>query len=193
MHLNLAKNFYDQGYDIYNLSSDFYNEKCTPSNINNSDIIISDRIKEIYPLNVLICPNNCFLDNVDIENKRVNCICNISNINISYESNNNKSIENDNIMNLDKDELVKSFTDLNMINIDVLKCNKLLFKLEGLLYNIGSYIIIFIFIIYLINIIIFYARDYNRLFNIIKIIIKNGNILRNSSSNKENKNIIKKK
>ena len=44
--LNLTNYFSDQGYDIYNLSSDFYNDICTSVNINNTDLIWS--MMEIY-------------------------------------------------------------------------------------------------------------------------------------------------
>lgn len=55
--------FDEQGYDIYNLSSEFYNEKCSGAFINGNDIIIDDRRKDLYPYNVSFCSNGCELDN----------------------------------------------------------------------------------------------------------------------------------
>ena len=182
MKLNLAKEFYKLGYDIYNLSSNFYNDKCTPSNINNSDIIISDRIKDVYPSNVTICPNNCTLDIVKIESKRANCICNIS---IPIESNSNDNI----VSNIDTNKILNSFIDISMVNFDILKCNELLLTKDGLLYNIGSYIILFIFVIYIINIISFYIKEYKLYFNNIKLIIESGKKkIKNENSNIINNN-----
>ena len=44
-----------QGYDIYNLSSEFYIDKCAAANINGNDIVLKDRKENIYPSNVSFC------------------------------------------------------------------------------------------------------------------------------------------
>ena len=163
INFNLAKEFYDQGYNIYNLSSDFYNNKCTIANINNSDIIIADRLNDVYPINISICPNNCELESTDIDSKRINCLCDINN---SIELNDEKY----NIFSMDT--LFNSFIDLNNINIDILKCYKVLLTKKGLVKNIGSYFIISIFIIFIINSILFFIIDYKLLFNQIESIIQ---------------------
>ena len=72
-----AKIFNSQGYNIYDKSSGFYNEKCSPANIYGNDIIIRDREEDIFPHNASFCSNGCELNNVEIESKRVNCSCNI--------------------------------------------------------------------------------------------------------------------
>ena len=173
VNFNLAEYFYEQGYDIYDLNSNFYNEKCTSVNINNSDIIIHDRLNDIYPSNASICPNNCKLNSTDIKFKRFNCLCKINTL--SERNNRNKDGDEDTeSFDINIDNLKKSFIDLKNINIYILKCYKLLFTKKGLLYNIGSYIIIFTFFIYIINTFLFCFKGYKSLYNIIELILKKG-------------------
>ncbi len=100
---------------------------------------------------------------------------------------------NDNIAsNIDTNKILNSFIDINMVNIYILKCYELLLTKDGLLFNIGSYIILFIFVIYIINIISFYIKEYKLFFNNIKLIIESGkeNIERkNSIVKRNNKNM----
>ena len=52
----------EQGYDIYNLSSEFYTDTCLSASINDSDLTLSLRQNEIYPGNESLCLNNCIYD-----------------------------------------------------------------------------------------------------------------------------------
>ena len=53
VNYNYSKYFSLQGYDIYNKSSDFYNDFCTSAYYQENDITIKDRKKYIYP-NIVI-------------------------------------------------------------------------------------------------------------------------------------------
>jgi hypothetical protein len=59
-----------------------------------------------------------------------------------------------------------------LTNLEILKCYKLVFSKEGLIKNIGSYILILITIDYLASAILFYKIGFNYLLEQIKIIIK---------------------
>ena len=48
----------------------------------------------------------------------------------------------------------------NMINIDVMKCYSLLLKKDGLINNIGNYILLFTIFFFIISSIIFSARGF---------------------------------
>jgi len=56
VNYNYSKYFSLQGYDIYNKSSDFYNDFCTSAYYQENDITIKDRKKYIYP-NISLCKN----------------------------------------------------------------------------------------------------------------------------------------
>ena len=122
--------FYDQGYDIYSKNNEFYNDTCSPANLYDNDITLEDRKKEIYPNNVTLCKSNCEYKSVDIDNKKINCYCNLNinkNFTINYEDN-NFIIEEDG-----------DFFDylLDKINYKIFKCYKLVFNIQNLITNIN--------------------------------------------------------
>ena len=178
------KIFYEQGYDIYEKNNDFYNDICSPAYLHDNDITLEDRKKEIYPNNVTLCKANCEYKNVDIENKKIICYCNL-NINKNYILNyedNNFIIEDDG-----------DFFDylLDNINYKIFKCYKLVFNSQNLITNISFYIMILsLFTIIIINI-KFYFCDLSK----IKILsVKNSIIDSNiSTSIPKEKNKIKMK
>ena len=58
-------------------------------------------------------------------------------------------------------------------NLDILKCYIFLFSKEGLRKNLGSYIILIIFLLYIILAIYFYLFGYNSLCNQINELLQN--------------------
>ena len=169
INFNLANELYEQGYDIFNLSSEFYNDICEPININGSDLILKDRIEHIYPSNISFCPKDCTLNYIDIQNERLNCSCPIF-----FTYNFGQGIEGrfDFDFDIDKEKLINSIT-LKYSNFDILKCYKVLFNKNIFNYNIGSYIILAIILIYIIGVFLFYCKEYKVFFNRIQLLIKN--------------------
>ena len=134
-NFNYYKLFYEQGYDIYEKNDDFYSDICSPAYLYDNDITIEDRKNEIYPNNVTLCKENCQYKSVDIENKKINCYCNL-NINKNYTQNyedNNFIIEEDG-----------DFFDylLDNINYKIFKCYNLVFNIDNLIINISFYFMV---------------------------------------------------
>ena len=143
-----AQIFYSQGYNIYNLSSEFYKDKCSPAHINGNDIILKDREEDFFPYNVSFCSNGCDLNNVEIETKRVSCSCNIS----YYEQENyieykyTKLTANDNFF----------IYLIDNLNYKIFECYKIIFKTPflkivknlGFLFGVG--IMLFFIVCYFI-------------------------------------------
>ena len=74
-------------------------------------------------------------------------------------------------MNINKNNLLKNFIDIkNLANFNFFVCYKNLFNKKGLLYNIGSYIILCFIFFHFLSIIIFCSSQYNKLIKKIKII-----------------------
>ena len=90
-HYNYAVYFREQGYDIYNKNSSFYNDICISVSYINDDLTIKDRKEEIYPTNMTIVNPNCEYKAVDLEKKRLICQFNILDLykNNSYDKNDN--------------------------------------------------------------------------------------------------------
>ena len=147
-NFDYAQIFDNQGYDIYNFSSEFYNDFCTPAYSGDNDIILVDRKKDIYPNNVTLCKNNCFYKSVDIESQRIICDCNL-NINNNYTDDEDKNpIEEENNGNF--------FTYfIDKINYKIFKCYELFLDFNNLNTSISFYTILAIFIIIIILSIIF--------------------------------------
>ena len=83
---------------------------------------------------------------------------------------------------IDKDKLLTSFTDIeSMINLVILKCYYVLFTKDGLLNNIGSYVLISIIVVFIISAFVFYFKGYNSLLRRINKIISERNNKKNNN------------
>ena len=131
------------GVDIFNSNDDFFNDICYSYSNNNSDIILKDRILDIYE-NVSLCDNGCTYDKIDLESITVICSCVVkTNLNTNEEE------------PIFKDIVKDSFKDSNF---GIIKCYNLVFSLDYKLRNIGFWIFLFfilfniiLFILYFIN------------------------------------------
>ena len=140
----------NESLDILNSSSRYYNDICyTTTSENNTDISINDRQKEFCNKNKMVCQEDCDFVDYDNKTKKALCSCGIKESSSSFAN-----------MKINKTKLLESFININNIaNIYILKCFKILFSIEGILYNIGSYIIIAVFILHIISICIFYINQ----------------------------------
>ena len=134
-----AEYFSNEGYDIYDMESDFYTDICASASINGNDITIKDRKQEIFPNNITLCKSSCEYKGVNLEDKRVICECKLV-------SNNNNSNSDDEDENLFKNYFIADDGNfatylLDNINFKPFSCGHLLFSLDNLKYNYSLYII----------------------------------------------------
>ena len=122
--MNFTKiSYYSQlGIDIYNIEDKFFNDICYSYSENNSDMILNDRISDIYE-NYSLCKNNCKYDNINIRDNTATCKCFVK---ISAEA----VEEPPNIDIVFRDSLKDS-------NVGVIKCYKLVFSINNKHQNIG--------------------------------------------------------
>ena len=157
-NFNYSKYFAEQGYDIYDKNSDFYNDICSPAYINNNDITLSDRKKDIYPSNIVLCKDNCYYSGINREEEMIKCKCNL---NANYTN----SSDDDFLSIVADNNFISYFLD--KINYKIFKCNKLLYDFGNLKSNFAFYTILCsLFILLLFNA-IFYAYEISRVKNII--------------------------
>ena len=90
-----------------------------------------------------LCEDYCDFIFYNISLKKVDCICHIKN-----------QIKNLFEAKFDINKIKNKFDFRNMINIEVIKCYKKLFCKDGILNNIGSYILLSIILIFIIGLII---------------------------------------
>ena len=133
--------------------SNFYNDICLQyTTESGTDMTNYERKKIFNDKNMGLCENDCEFKEYNKDKKRVICDCNVKNIFNSFAQ-------------VDKSKLLKKFSNYkNIFNLDVFKCNKLLFSKKGLLLNIANYITLCIIIINIINTIIFYFKGYDLFF-----------------------------
>ena len=137
----------------HNSSSEYYNNICYGyTTEKGTDIIIKDRRNEFINYNMSLCEKNCEFSGYNYNTKKALCECHVKTIFHSIS----------NIIN-DKDKLLNNFINIKEItNLFLIKCFYLLFSKEGIIINIGSYIILLIIILNIPIVIIFIikGKDY---------------------------------
>ena len=104
-----------------------------------------------------LCEINCEYKGYDINTKAVNCECDIKSIKNVFEN---------------KKQLLNEFINIKSImNIDIIKCYKILLNFKELKFNLGSLIIFGLFFLSLIFSIVFCAKGYNSFINYIVALI----------------------
>ena len=127
---NYAKMFSDQGYDIYDKNNRFYHDICTPGYLNDDDLTLKDRKKEIYTNNITTGKSNCEYQLTDLNNKRFIYNCSLIDINENNTNNNDAfSFEEE-----DKNENVLNYI-LDVVNYKVLNCSILFANLDNFRHN----------------------------------------------------------
>ena len=177
----LVKSLSDSGYNIFNENDSFYQDICaTYTSVNGTDILLSDRKKDIYETgqSQAICQIGCEFQNYNSITKKAKCDCSVA----------IKTIEEVHIDNLfHKKEISRSFYQtLSNSNFRVLKCYKLLFNISKLVKNLGEILMTIFFFIYIASIVIYFIIGQKKLHKYINSILKMKN-------NENEKNINQKK
>ena len=148
--------------DKHNPKSGFYNDICySYTSDKGTDMSLEDRKKQFIEKNYSLCEENCELKDYDEETKNAKCSCPIK-INVPLISE----------ITIDKERLKESFSNItNIANLNVMKCYNVLFSKQGILYNIGCYVMLPIILLHFITVIIFYYKDFKELKIIIQKII----------------------
>ena len=115
----------ESGYNLFDGEDSFYQDICTTyTTPNGTDILLSDRKKDIYSStsNVTLCQTGCKLYSYNPNSKKASCNCDTSTA--------QTSLSNINIDTLfDKEEIKDSFYEtLSNSNFRVLKCYKIVFS-----------------------------------------------------------------
>ena len=139
-------------------NSEYYNDICyTYTTERGTDITLFDRQNEFNNYNYSICFKNCIYNGYDLVNKKVVCKCKVEALSIN---------------NID-DFVDKFLLSMKITNFNIIKCYKLLFSKEGLIKNVGNYIILLIIILFIIAAIYFYFKGYDLMCDEINEVLKN--------------------
>ncbi len=139
--ISLANSMKKSGVDIFNINDDFFNDICRPySSISGNDIILEDRIKDIYQ-NYYLCEEGCNYNEIFLENMTISCECKVKN----------------NITTKVSDINLDVIRGISTSNYDIIKCYNLVFSLNGKINNYGFWIFTFLLLGH-IPLLIFYFR-----------------------------------
>jgi hypothetical protein len=170
----------DDSLDIYNSSSDYYNDICYPATSKSgTDIILNDRKNEFRNENRTLCQEDCEFVNYNYTSLKAQCLCKVKEF-LDFD------------ININKTKLLENFKNFkNISNIKIINCFRVLFSKLGIKGNIGFYIMMIIIIFHIACICIFYMKQLRTLKDKIKKIfleLKNSKI-----NNKENEKELGKK
>ena len=152
-----------ENIDEYNSSSGYYNDICyTTTSEAGTDIPLKDRQTNYIDGDKIVCQEGCKFIKYDIQKSKATCSCNVEKTPLSISD-----------MNINKTKLLDDFINIkNIANFNFLVCYKKLFCKNGLLNNIGSYIIFSIILFHMMTLIIFYKKKFHSLKKKIKKIKK---------------------
>ena len=120
--------------DIFDIKDAFFNDICLPFSFSDTDLILRDRINDIYQ-NYSLCEENCEYENIDIETMSVKCTCQVkTEINIERKP----PVFYEIILNTFKDS-----------NFGVLECFRQVFGFSNKLKNYGFLISLIIIILHI--------------------------------------------
>ena len=125
--INISKiNYYsEQGIDIFNSKHQFFNDICYPYSEEDSDIILQDRITDIYE-NYSLCEKNCNYEGINTTLNTIKCEC-------SVKTYTDTTVEEPKLNEI----IIGTFTKSN---IGVIKCYNLVFNIKNKINNIGFWI-----------------------------------------------------
>ena len=70
LNITYISNFNDIDVDIFNIKDKFFNDICYPYSEGDSDLILADRIKDIYQ-NYSLCEKNCEYEKINLNNMTI--------------------------------------------------------------------------------------------------------------------------
>ena len=164
MQISIPVNIDENNLFKYNISSDYYNDKCYPFTTEyKTDIILIDRRNEYIKNKLSLCESNSEFTGYDFDKKKAICECKIK-IKLPLISE----------IVINKNKLLNNFINLEeATNIYTMKCLKLLFSKNGLINNIGNYVLLSILLLNIILSIYFKLKEFDNFYNIIKELVQN--------------------
>ena len=157
----------ESGYNLFNESDSFYDDICTTyTSFNETDILLSDRKKDIYTegQSQQICQKGCKLSSYDSKNHKARCDCSVI-IQEIKDINFKNLFEGNNIENTFYESITHS-------NFHVVKCYKLIFIFSRIIKNIGEILMTIVFLIFIILILIYCAKGNDYIMKNINFVLK---------------------
>ena len=175
---------FNDDIDRRNSSSPYYNDICYTTKSDNCKIItLSDRQKYFIDNNLTVCEEECNFTGYNYSIEKANCTCKVKL---------NSTSISESKFNLEK--IYQKFTEYtnSIANIQILSCYKMIFSWVSFINNYANIILILIILLFA-TVIVFYWRDYHKIFETINIIaifkINTDNVNEKVTQKKKKENI----
>ena len=132
LDISMVNSFKDSEVDIFNINDKFFNDVCYPYSEDGNDLILEDRIKEIYQ-NFTLCEKGCTFNNIDILNMLISCTCNIK----------------ENMTTIIKEIKEEAIGKITSLNFEIIRCYNLVLSMKGKMKNYGFWILSLFFLFYI--------------------------------------------
>ena len=201
-NLTLIELFKNNGVNVFDYNDDYFHNVCNNLKVDDSDYVISDRLKYFY-IDYNFCQEYCFLtkgiDSLDFKTKKGICSCQLKAFDLSLkakiipQSSNDDSSDIGDLLdvgglgditgNIPGKEMLNTFTDFSIGNIGdkfskkfnykVVKCVKLLSKWENYKENFGFWVSSSVFILLIVLFIIYITISESQLMGKIEKVVNN--------------------
>ena len=112
---------------------------------------MKDRQNEYINKDRVVCQDDCYFSEYDYNNLKAKCSCSVKKCSQSYAG-----------MYINKEKILDNFKKINnLINFKFLVCYKKLLNKEGIIKNIGFYLILAIIVFHIIATIIFISKQFS--------------------------------
>ena len=148
VNIEVIKEFFNEGIDIFNMSSPFYNDICFQYN-SKKDIALKDRVFEYFP-NITLCEEGCDLKGINMTTITAICECFYSD---------SKREENLKEKVLNQAEIGALEEMISSSNIYVIKCINLVLDTKSLIKCYGGFVILGLFFIEIICTVIYCKKN----------------------------------
>ena len=165
LNIQTAKELANNGVDAFNAKDDFFNDICHPfDDPNGMDIILNDRRTDLYQ-NATFCQNGCSYNGVNYDLMAAHCTCDLSYLQTEEKNETIKEEKFDN-EKVNFKTITKSFiSNLLDFNFDVIYCTNLAFNSKIIIYNIGFYSLLLMFISQIIFLVLYLFKKLRPLRN----------------------------
>ena len=143
-----------QNINVFNKSSDFYNDICfNYESPNGKDIPLKDRLKEFYP-DIILCDEGCLITGVNLTSLTVLCQCKFS------DGLNGNILTQNAFVSKIIDEIGDIFLESNLL---LLQCYKNVFSYKYFIKNTGGFIILTLISLLTLNFLMFTFIYYKKM------------------------------
>ena len=148
----IYKELVNEGYEPFDLSDKFYREICTPyTSENGTDVLLDEREEFVYTTltDDNLCAGNCKYISYSLDSKYMKYECPVNNTYTTFD-----------VKHISGDNIYMSFMSVfKSTNYKVMLCYNLVFNFKIFCHNYGSILSLICFIVYILFMLVYSAKE----------------------------------